>query len=161
MFITFDHLTYHNNCHFMSFDILWHLTFHDIWHLNNLVHKIEIQKSNIPKAKVWTTNCNYAQHTKNSNKPKVSRTGSNFAQHPINRINIQQTFSAYHKYGWHNLGMDNKPQIRSINRRNLTELKSWDDEMNYNWNMLGTLGTITVVTMFDNKPGPIDPSLCQ
>ena len=52
--------------------------------------------------------------------------------------------------------MDNKPQIRSINRRNLTELKSWDDEMIYNWNMLGTLGTlrtITVVTMFDNKPG--------
>ena len=138
---------FHEILHFMTFDISWNLK-SDILHLGHSSPQMFIT----------------FDHTKNSNKPKVSRTGSNFAQHPINRINIQQTFSAYHRYGWHNLGMDNKPQIRSINRRNLTELKSWDDEMNYNWNMLdtlGTLGTITVVTMFDNKPGPIDPSLCQ
>ena len=157
-------MTFYISWHF-TISISWDFTFHDIWHFM----KSKIRHSS-PRTFI-TSDIHHLRcssplngQTKNSNKPKVSRTGSNFAQHPMNRINIQQTFSAYHRYGWHNLGMDNKPQIRSINRRNLTELKSWDDEMNYIWNMLdtlGTLGTITVVTMFDNKPGPIDPSLCQ
>ena len=55
---------------------------------------------------------------------------------------------------WHDISIINiYLQATYVNSRTHEELhdiwhfKSWDDGMNYNWNMSGTLGTITVVTI--------------
>ena len=134
-------MTFHDFWHLMTFDILWHFTFHDI------LHCITFYIS-------WHLT--------------------------INRINIQHACTAYHRYGQHTNGMvdikyiqctiqhtismDNKPQIRSINKsflqRGRIEMMRW---IKIGTCYVQTLGTITVVTMqclIINR-GPIAPSLCQ